>query len=333
MAFYKQSQDLIKKIFSLSSHREFNDVALEIFLFQYKYNKTYHFFCRELGVDALSVQDINDIPFLPIEVFKNHIIKTGDLETEAVFFSSGTTSSIRSKHYITDIELYRRSLLANFRYFLGSPKKYCIFALLPGYSENNESSLVFMVKTLMENSQTVHGGFFKDDFDLLVRSICNCPKQKKVILFGVTHALLKLARDLPRHLENTIIIETGGMKGTGKEITREEVHSILKSNLKTSNIYSEYGMTELLSQAYSLENGIFRVPPTMKVMIRDLYDPLEYLQKNETGAINVIDLSNIFSCSFIATMDIGKIHKKNDGFYVSGRMDYSDIRGCNLLEL
>ena len=322
---------LKNQIFDIKTEQEFNDISIEIFNYQYTNNLVYNEFCKLLKVKPTEVTRINQIPFLPIEFFKTHIIKSGTFKEEVIFLSSGTTGQEHSKHYVKDITFYQRSYTKAFQQFYGNIEDYCILALLPSYLEREGSSLIYMVNDLIKKSKNQKSAFFlkneKKMVDLLQKITKN---DQKMILFGVSYALLDLAETHKVDLKNVIIIETGGMKGRREEITREELHRILCKNFNTKTIHSEYGMTELLSQAYSNGDGIFKPPNWMKILIRDINDPTNIIKNNKTGGINIIDLANIDSCSFIATQDLGQIIN-GDEFKVLGRFDNSDIRGCNLL--
>jgi len=291
----------------------------------------YRLYCDSLKTNPTKVKRLVDIPFLPISFFKTHEIKSGDFKEEVVFLSSGTTGQIQSKHFVKDVLLYEKSYLNCFEQFYCNVNDYCILALLPSYMERKGSSLIYMVNDLIKKSKHPDSGFFLKNEQKLVKILQKMVKNgQKTILFGVSFALLDLAEKHQLDLKDVIIIETGGMKGRRKELTREELHGIYKSRFNVQSIHSEYGMTELLSQAYSLGNGIFKTPNWMKILIRDVNDPFEFLPTNKTGGINVIDLANIYSCSFIATQDLGKLERDNS-FKVLGRFDNSDLRGCNLL--
>lgn len=331
-----KNTDLINKILS-AGQENFAGLALELFRFQYQHNAVYRKFCNTLNTDINSIDNIRKIPFLPISFFKSHVIKTTDFEPAVVFESSGTTKTINSKHYVKDIEIYKNCFLKTFSLFYGNPSDWCIIGLLPSYLERNNSSLVMMVNELIKQSKHPDSGFYLNEFEKLHNTLTRLENNhKKTLLIGVTFALLDFAEKYPMPLQNTIIMETGGMKGRKQEMIRTMVHEILCSSFKTNKIHSEYGMTELLSQAYSAGNGIFNCPPWMKVLIRDEDDPLTIHEpdKNKTisGAINVIDLANIYSCSFIATEDAGKLYP-DGSFEVLGRLDNTDIRGCSLLSL
>lgn len=322
--------DFKNKIFQISSSAEFNDLALEIFHYQYNNNQLYHDFVSLVKSDIHKINHYSNIPFLPIDFFKSHMIISGKEDPEITFSSSGTGVSGVSKHYVTDVNLYIESFSHGFEFFYGDIKQYSLFALLPSYLERDGSSLIFMVNHLISQSKNF-GGFYLDNIDDLVKELYkNVTNDKKQILFGVSYALLDLAEKHYLNIPELIVMETGGMKGRKKELVREELHSFLCDRLNVKAIHSEYGMTELLSQAYSKGNGLFYCPPWMKVLIRDVNDPVTIVKYGKTGGINIIDLANINSCSFIATQDLGKVHE-NGYFEVLGRFDHSDIRGCNLM--
>lgn len=318
-------------IFNLQDHGEFNEITLSLFRYQYKNNRIYKRFVDALGVSETKVYHPEQIPFLPVSFFKTHKIITGDFAEEMIFESSGTTGMDTSKHYIVDTDLYQRSFTKGLELFYGDLSQYAVFALLPSYLERNNSSLVYMVEKIMFQSNRAMGGFFLNELSELKQQLLEAQSiGLKIMLFGVTFALLDMAENYPLNIPEAIIIETGGMKGRRKELTRMELHEQLCKGFGVSKIHSEYGMTELLSQAWSAGDGIFRCPPWMKVLIADTNDPLSYLETGRTGGINIIDLANFHSCSFIATQDLGRVFE--DGtFEVLGRFDYSDIRGCSLL--
>jgi len=319
------------QIFNISSDKEFNDLSIKIFDYQYKNNRVYQKFCDLLHVIPSTIKTIQQIPFLPIEFFKSHEIKTGDFNETITFLSSGTTGSNQSKHYVKDLEIYELSFKACFKQFYGNIEDFCILALLPSYMEREGSSLIYMTECLVKESKHPLSGFYLNEFEKLINKLDYLNAQgQKTILLGVSFALLDLAESHRLNLKNNIVMETGGMKGRRKELTRKELHSIYQDKLGVDLVHSEYGMTELLSQAYSKRNGLFSCPNWMKVMIRDVNDPFHYLDKNMTGGLNIIDLANIDSCCFIATQDLGKMIHPNS-FEVLGRFDNSDLRGCNLL--
>jgi hypothetical protein len=331
-----KNTSLSEKIFT-ASQDNFTALALEVFQFQYQYNPVYNQYCQTLRVDISTIDTIEKIPFLPISFFKTHRITTTDFEPQLIFESSGTTQTINSRHLIKDIGLYEKSFNKAFEIFYGNPQNWCIIALLPSYLERNNSSLVLMADRLIKQSEHSASGFYLNELDALQKTITQLETERqKTLLIGVTFALLDFGELFPMPLKHTTIMETGGMKGRREEITRQRVHEILTSSFQLPTIHSEYGMTELLSQAYSNGNGIFNCPPWMKILIREDDDPLvvnaNAKENNISGAINIIDLANIYSCSFIATDDAGKLYTDNS-FEVLGRLDNSDIRGCSLLAL
>ena len=318
-------------IFTISSQKQFEKMALKIFRFQYENNLVYQKFCDFLKVDKQSVKSLEQIPFLPIQFFKIHDVVANKDDIQETFTSSGTTGMITSKHLVTDVSLYEQSYRNAFSEFYGNIEDYAVLALLPSYLERSGSSLIYMVKDLIELSNNENSGFYLHNYDELITKLVELDNAgQNVILIGVTYALLDLVEKHKFQLKNTIIMETGGMKGKRKEMIREELHEILCDGFGVQNIHSEYGMTELLSQAYSLGNGIFECPPWMHILTRHTEDAMTYVDYGKTGGINVIDLANINSCSFIATQDLGK-KQPNNSFEVLGRFDNSDIRGCNLM--
>jgi hypothetical protein len=317
-------------VFAVNESR-FNHTALELFHWQSKQNEVYAEYLSLINRKPDIVTSIQQIPFLPIELFKTRKVITGEKDAEIVFSSSGTTGMEQSRHYVTEVSVYDESFMLGFKHFYGDPNNYCILALLPGYMERTGSSLIYMVDKLIKAGGHPLSGFFLDDYNELVNRLTILEKsEQKTLLIGVSFALLDLADKYQLQLKHTTVMETGGMKGRRKEITRGELHSYLESRLGVSSIHSEYGMTELLSQAYSQKDGIFHCPPTMKVMTRDINDPFQLLPAGQTGALNIIDLANINSCSFIATSDMGKVYE-DGSFEVMGRIDNSDVRGCNLM--
>lgn len=320
-------------IFSLSSNDAFNSLALDVFKFQFNNNPVYRSFCDLLYKHPSDISRIEDIPFLPIQFFKSHKVLSSNNPIEATFSSSGTTGSITSKHFVTDLNLYQDSFRKGFKAFYGNIEDYVILALLPSYLERQGSSLIYMVNDMISQSKHTESGFYLDNISELREQLITLDSEgQKVLLIGVSFALLDLVETYQFDLNNTIIMETGGMKGRRKELVRAELHSILKQGFGVSTIHSEYGMTELLSQAYSIGNGKFECPNWMRILTRDPEDALALQTPQKTGGINVIDLANINSCSFIATQDLGRVAK--DGtFEIIGRFDSSDIRGCNLLVL
>jgi phenylacetate-coenzyme A ligase PaaK-like adenylate-forming protein len=320
-------EDLESAIFSNMDNDDFEKLSLDVFKYQYENCYVYKEFCNHLGITHPT--RLEEIPFLPISFFKSQEIIAQGLNPELTFKSSGTTGQVRSKHFVAKASVYRKSFRQAFEQLMGKIKGSVILALLPNYVEQGNSSLVYMVDHMIEDSQNDLSGFYLNDYKGLLTAINFAKKKKlKVFLFGVSYALLDLA-EMQLDLSEVHIIETGGMKGRRKEMIREELHEELKKGLNVKSIYSEYGMTELLSQGYLQEDGFFRSPNWMKIMIRDVNDALTFLPDGKTGAVNVIDLANLYSCSFIATDDLGV--KSIDFFKILGRFDLSDIRGCNLL--
>ncbi len=318
-------------IFTISSQKQFEKIALKVFRYQYENNLVYRSFCEYLRVEKQAVKSLQQIPFLPIQFFKSHSVVSNQEVAQVIFSSSGTTGMITSQHLVTDVSLYEKSYRLAFSEFYGNIEDYAVLAVLPSYLERSGSSLIYMVNDLIELSQNEHSGFYLNNYNDLIAKLLELDNSgQNVLLIGVTYALLDVLEQQQFQLKNTIIMETGGMKGKRKEIIREELHAILSRGFGVSSIHSEYGMTELLSQAYSLGNGIFECPAWMQVLIRDPEDALTYVDYGKTGGINVIDLANINSCSFIATQDLGK-KQPNNSFEVLGRFDNSDIRGCNLM--
>lgn len=318
-------------LFTISSHKQFEKIALKIFRFQYENNRVYQEFCNFLNTDIRNVKNLQQIPFLPIQFFKSHDIVSSKETIQEIFTSSGTTGMVTSKHLVTDVSLYESSYRNAFSEFYGNIQDYVVLALLPSYLERSGSSLIYMVNDLIERSNNEHSGFYLHNYEELIAKLNLLDNAgQNVILIGVTYALLDLVEQHKFQLKNTIIMETGGMKGKRKEMIREELHQTLCDGFGVSRIHSEYGMTELLSQAYSLGHGVFECPAWMHILIRDTEDALTYLDDGKSGGVNVIDLANINSCSFIATQDLGKKYP-NNSFEILGRFDHSDIRGCNLM--
>jgi hypothetical protein len=321
-----------EQLFSIQTDSEFNEIALKIFHFQYKNCIVYREFCQHIKCKTTSISYFDEIPFLPIQFFKSKKIISSNRPEQIIFKSSGTMATGRSNHYVIDLELYENSFIEGFRKLYGNPSEFTFLALLPSYQEQGESSLVYMVDKLISLSKDARSGFYLNQNDLLAEhlKILNT-ENKPTVLFGVSYALLDLIEEFQTlSLPNLIIMETGGMKGRRKELPKEELHQTLMSVLKTTSIHSEYGMTELLSQGYSKGAGIFNFPNWIKPLIRQSTDPLKIETKPlKTGGINIIDLANIWSCSFIATQDLGKL--SNLGLQIVGRFDHSDTRGCNLL--
>ncbi len=323
-------RNLHGKIFQNYADIEFQNPAIEIFQYQYVRNPVYHRYVDLLNINPEKVKTLETIPFLPISFFKSHTVITGNEKPELYFQSSGTTGQIRSKHYVTDIDIYIQSFKKSFAWFYGNFEDYCFLALLPSYLEQQHSSLVYMMDYFISRSSCRESAFFLNDFEKLATIIDVLEaKGQKTILFGVSYALMDFAEFYNKPLKSTIVMETGGMKGRREELTKRELHHYLEKFLKTP-IHSEYGMTELLSQAYSQNEGKFFTPPWMKILIRDRYDPFTFLPAGKTGGINIIDLANVNSCSFIETQDLGKTNPDNS-FELHGRFDVADIRGCNLL--
>lgn len=323
----------IEDILNIKDQTQFAKYALEAFKYQFEKNPVYRSFCDLLYVHPSDVTTIEKIPFLPIEFFKTHAVHTQETDPTLYFTSSGTTQTAVSKHYVANIEDYIKSFTKGFSLAYGDIKEYAILALLPNYLEREGSSLVYMVDHLIKASNNEHSGFYLHDHFALSEKINRLEHQgQKTLLIGVSFALLDLLESYSFNLKNTIVMETGGMKGKRKELIREELHTILKEGFGVSTIHSEYGMTELFSQAYSQGNGSFRTPPWMKVLARDPEDPITLLPSNKTGGLSIIDLANLHSCSFIATKDLGKV-APDGSFSVAGRFDNSDIRGCNLMVL
>ena len=308
-------------------------MALEVFKFQFENNAVYRSFCDLLYKHPSDVKSLKEIPFLPIQFFKSHKVLSGTSGIEKTFSSSGTTGDTTSKHYVTDLALYEQSFQKGFERFYGNITDYVVLALLPSYLEREGSSLIYMVDTLIKQSNQEESGFYLNNlFDLKNALLKLESEGRKTILIGVSFALLDLIETYAFKLKHSTVMETGGMKGRRKELVRSELHAVLKEGFGVENIHSEYGMTELLSQAYSKGHGVFECPKWMKVFTRDPEDALTILDTNKTGGINVIDLANVNSCSFIATQDLGKSHSEGT-FEVVGRFDHSDIRGCNLMVL
>lgn len=314
------------QIFDISNAEDFRRIALETFRYQFLHNPVYRSYAAALNRTPGVVQRLDDVPFLPIRFFKSHRIVSGEGEPDVVFRSSGTTSADRSRHLVTDPSLYRESFTRYFESVYGPVEKLCVLGLLPSYLEQGESSLVYMVNELIKKTGHPDSGFYLHDYDRLRQTLLRLERAAQpTVLFGVTYALLRFAAEHPMPLRCTAVVETGGMKGRGKELSKPELLDELRAAFSTSEIHSEYGMTELLSQAYGV-NGLYRTPPWMKVVLRDETDPLS--TGAQRGAVNVIDLANLYSCSFIATDDLGRMHR--DGrFEVLGRMDYTDVRGCS----
>ncbi len=322
-----------KSIFDINSKAAFTKKALELFKFQFEENRVYRSFCDLLYINPSAVQKLEDIPFLPIEFFKTHKVVSSKKDIQQTFTSSGTTGNVVSQHHVADLNIYKTSFQKGFSHFYGNVKDYTILALLPSYLEREGSSLIYMVEDMIQESKHPKSGFYLNDLDALKQTLLELETSgQKTLLIGVSYALLDLVEFHQFDLKHTIVMETGGMKGRRKELIKSELHAILKKGFCVDKIHSEYGMTELLSQAYSKGDGLFSTPPWMKVLIRDPEDALTILGEKKSGGLNIIDLANINSCAFIATQDLGKIHE-NGTFEVLGRFDQSDIRGCNLMVL
>ncbi len=326
------TNEIRDRIFNIEGQEEFLKTSLELFHYQFINNTVYNSFVTNLGWANKHLNTVSDIPFIPIELFRNHKILSGNRPVEAIFESSGTTGFLPGRHFVCDLNLYEESFFSAFRRFYGEPEEYFIAALLPSYTERQNSSLVYMADNLIKRSRYPSSGFYKVNDETLLTAIDQAKSEsRKTILLGVSFALLDLAENNSHDLSGVLIIETGGMKGRRKELTRHELHKIIKEKFNVPSVHSEYSMTELLSQAYSKGDGIYYCPPWMKVLIRDPQDPLTiYSEPGKPGGINIIDLANMNSCSFIATGDLGKMYE-DGGFEVLGRFDNSDIRGCNLL--
>ena len=321
--------ELEAKIFTVEQ-ADFEQLALEVFQFQYNNNAIYQQYVNALSIVGPAIRSIKSIPFLPIQFFKTQEIKTTAFEPQAVFESSGTTQTTNSRHYVKDLNMYRRSFMQAWELFYGPVQDWCIIGLLPAYLERQNSSLVVMADELIRRSGHIYSGFYLYEHEKLAQVLQQLEKQgQKTLLIGVTFGLLDFAEKYPMPLQHTIVMETGGMKGRRKEMTREEVHEVLKTAFQLNAVQSEYGMTELLSQAYSKGNGFFTCPSWMKVLVRQEDDPLD-VRISGNGIINIIDLANLYSCSFIATDDVGTVMPDGD-FDIRGRIDTSDMRGCNLL--
>jgi len=329
MTFNEHVNALRSRIFHVQPH-EFNHLALEIFRFQFQYNEVYRSYAELLKRTPDAVTSLEQIPFLPVSFYKTHKVLCGE-KHELVFESSATTSQIPGKHYVADSSLYEESFLKCFEQFFGSPEDYCMLMLLPSYLERQHSSLVYMADALIKQSKTPLSSFYLYEYEKLHNTIQQLEQQNKpYILLGVTFALLEFSEKFPTLINKGIVIETGGMKGRGKELIREELHQLLKDRFKINHVFSEYGMTELLSQAYMKSDGKFHCPPWMRVMTRDAYNPFNILNNGQQGGINIIDFANLLSCSFIETGDVGKVYA-DGSFEISGRLDSSEIRGCNLM--
>ncbi len=313
-------------IFTVASDAEFERVALQLFRHQSEYCAPYAEYIRLIGVEPAEVQRVEDIPMLPIELFKSHKVYCGEQEPQMVFTSSATTGMVQSRHYVADLCIYEKAFTEAFRHFYGEPKECSIYALLPSYLEREGSSLVYMAERLIAASEG--GGFYLNDYEKLLRDM-SCDHNPKILL-GVTYALLDLAENFAPKLENTVVMETGGMKGRRKELPKSELHKVLCAAFGVEKMHSEYGMAELMSQAYSFGDGLFRTPRWMRVLVRDVNNPFARLSDGRRGGLDIIDLANCDSCAFLATQDMG-IRYADGSFRIEGRISQSDIRGCNLL--
>jgi phenylacetate-coenzyme A ligase PaaK-like adenylate-forming protein len=322
---------IFEDIFHSFSDTDFQHHAIALFHYQYEHNDVYHSFCNMLKINPKKVTKITQIPFLPVSFFKTHQVKTGNFVPETEFWSSGTTGAETSRHCIKNVLFYERTFLHAFEHFYGDPSQYCFLALLPNYLEQKHSSLTYMMNKFIINSKYAESGFYLYNFDELYTKIVHLMQKKiKTILFGVSFALLDFARQFTFEFPDLIVFETGGMKGRRPEMVKEELHHILCNAFGVKHIHSEYGMCELLSQAYSSGNNQFATPPWMKLLLRDEKDPLCCSETITSGAINIIDFANVYSCAFIATDDFGK--KLPDGLIeILGRLDVAQLRGCNLL--
>lgn len=330
MPVEKQRRQLLDKIERLPDGN-FEEIALEVFRYQALANEVYAAYLEYLRIDTAAIDRLENIPCLPIQLFKSYRLQSGRWEAERVFTSSGTTGDQTSHHLLRNVDWYRRNARRGFEYFYADLKDRCVLALLPAYLERSGSSLVFMANDFIEQSHYPESGFFLHDHDRLVRQLEDCLNREiSVLLIGVSFALWDLAEQYPMDLGDTIIMETGGMKGRRQEITREELHRIFKLAFQVEAVHSEYGMTELLSQAYSKGEGLFCPAPTMRVLSREITDPFQPQRTGKTGALNIIDLANLDTISFIATDDLGRVYQ-DGSFEVLGRLDASDLRGCNLL--
>lgn len=318
-------------IFSITNERQFSQLALETYRYQFHHVELYREYCTLLKKTPEQVTSLEDIPFLPIQFFKSHTIISNEKIAEVIFESSGTTGTVPSRHFVADVKLYEQSFVKSFERSYGKPADFAFLALLPSYLERDNSSLIYMANSFIVQSNYTESGFFLNDFDALQHTIETLiAKNTPAILLGVTYALLDFAAYTNKSFEGIIVMETGGMKGRRKEMVRNEVHEILCKKFNVPSIHAEYGMTELLSQAYSKGNGLYDCPPWMRICTRNVYEPTWVSYGAGSGAINIIDLANRYSCSFIATEDIGTVYD-NGTFNINGRLDHAAIRGCNLM--
>lgn len=325
-------QQLAQQVFAITTKQEFNTCALQVFAYQSTHNTVYAQYLQYLGVTINEITTVNQIPFLPVELFKSHTVLVNNCTPSITFSSSSTTGTGQSFHHVPDVTIYDQSFTKAFQLFYGNVSNYAVLALLPSYQEREGSSLIYMVDALITQSNNITSGYFLNQNQQLYNTLLQLnASNTPTILIGVSYALLDFIESytIP-HNTNLIVMETGGMKGKRKELTKEELHQQLKQGFGVANIHSEYSMTELLSQAYSSANGVYSCPPWMRVLIRDVNDYKHLLPYNKTGGVNVIDLANLYSCAFIATQDLGKLHNENN-FEIVGRFDNSDLRGCNLL--
>ncbi len=325
------ASQIIERVFSLDGQEEMEELALDVFRFQHDNNKVYRQYCDLLGCVPNEVDNLDAIPYLPVALFKSHRVVSFTGNESFCFRSSGTSGTKPSCHYVLDMDVYERSFLTGFQQFYGPPSDYCILALLPGYLERKDSSLVRMANRFVMESGHPESGFYLHDLEGLASLLHGLMNHgEKVLLLGVTHALLDFAEKHPMSLRGSIVMETGGMKGRRREMVRDELHRLLCQAFDQQGIHAEYGMTELFSQAYSRGNGRFNCPPWMQVLLRDPNDPLQVSRTPGSGGINVVDLANVWSCSFLATDDLGRLHP-DGSFEVLGRFDHSEMRGCNLM--
>ena len=330
MLFLMNIQKYIKKIFLINDEAKFNEYALQLFHYQYKENEIYNNYVNLIYNSISSIRTYHEIPFLPIELFRSKKIKTKHIKHQAIFHSSGTTKSEKSKHYIGDVDIYKKSILKNFKSSIGDPEEFVFFCLVPDFKKNPNSSLAFMCNELIIKSNHSKSGFYIGNEEEMKQAILNCQnKKEKFILFGLSFEILKFAKKHQLNLKKGLVIETGGSKKGDQNIIKDELHHQLKYYFKIKNIYSEYGMAELLSQSYYTQHNCFTSPPWKKILIRDKRNPLKINQNHARGSINVIDLANIYSCGFIATNDFGYTTKK--GFNIVGRNMNANARGCNLM--
>ncbi len=324
-------EEIAQRIFLLRGEEDFAGTALALFRLQAEHNPVYHRYLSLLGVDPLRVERLEEIPFLPVRFFKSYRVSVTEGPYAAVFTSSTTTGGEPSRHYVPHLSLYEESFLRAFRHFYGDPTEYCILALLPSYLEREGSSLVYMMDRLIRRSGHEESGFYLHDHARLYATLQRLAATgQRTLLFGVSFALLDFAEHYRLPAMDLIVMETGGMKGRRREPVREELHGFLKERFRVAAIHSEYGMTELLSQAYSQGAGVFRTPPWMRVLVRDSYDPFAWMPPGRTGGINIIDLANVWSCAFLETQDLGRL-LPDGAFTVEGRFDHSEMRGCNLM--